>query len=195
MHECGKATLRRIYHSALYARYFAGNGIDIGAGYDPLGAYLAYWPTMESVRGWDTEDGDAQLMTGVKDAAYDFVHSSHCLEHVHDPHEALRHWVRITKPGGYLVITVPDEDMYEQGTWPSTYNDDHKHSFTIAKRTSWSPASVNVVDLLSAIADAAECISLQRLDATFDPRLSRRDQTKGVLGECAIEFVLRRRAP
>ena len=31
MHECGKATLRRLYHGSAYARYFAGHGIDIGS--------------------------------------------------------------------------------------------------------------------------------------------------------------------
>lgn len=195
MHECGKATLRRLYHGSLYARAFAGHGIDIGAGYDPLGVYQYAWPAMLSVRSWDLEDGDAQLMAGVEDAAYDFVHSSHCLEHVRDPHEALTHWVRITKPGGYLVLTFPDEDLYEQGVWPSSYNDDHKHTFTISKPASWCADSINVTALIDRIAPTAECVSLLRLDATYDPHAGRTDQTKSVAGECAIELVLRRRRP
>ena len=39
---------------------------------------------------------------------------------------------------------VPDEDLYEQGQFPSTYNVDHKWTFTILKTTSWSPCSLNL---------------------------------------------------
>ena len=194
MHECGKACLRRLYHGAAYAHYFTGHGIDIGAGYDPLGAYKVFWPSMLSVQSWDQEDGDAQLMAEVKDNSFDFVHSSHCLEHVPDPALALMHWVRITKPGGYLVLTFPDEDMYEQGKWPSTFNTDHKHTFTISKAQSWCKDSMNVTTLIDHVAPVAECVSLLRLDATFDPTLPRTDQTKGVAGESAIELVLRKRS-
>src|SRR6185312_3014562 len=57
------------------------------------------------------------------------------------------------KRGGHLVISVPDEDLYEQGVWPSTFNTDHKITFTLSKKTSWSPVSVNVFSLLSQFSD------------------------------------------
>jgi SAM-dependent methyltransferase len=192
MFECGKATLRRLYHSAAYARYFSGKGIDIGAGNDPLAAYAALFP-ITSLRLWDVQDGDAQAMKGVNDNEYDFVHSSHCLEHLLDPAEGLRNWVRITKPGGFLVLTFPDEDLYEQGVFPSTINPDHKHTFTICKAASWSTVSVNVTDLVAAVALAAECVALQRLELSFIPRAPRCDQTMTPVGESAIELVLRKR--
>ena len=82
---------------------------------------------MSHVEIWDWENGDAQLMEGVSDGQYDFVHSSHCLEHLVDPHAGLRNWIRVVKPGGHIVVTVPDEDMYERGVFPSTFSKDHKH--------------------------------------------------------------------
>jgi hypothetical protein len=42
----------------------------------------------------------------------------------------------VLKPGGHLVCLVPDEDLYEQGMFPSTFNDDHKRTLTIAKKKS-----------------------------------------------------------
>ncbi len=167
--------------------------MDVGSGHDPLEAYRGLWPGMVSVRSWDVGDGDAQRLAGVAEGVYDFVHSSHSLEHMADPLEALRNWVRVVRPGGYVVVVVPDEDMYEQGVWPSTFNADHRHSFTVAKRGSWSPASVNVTGLVEGVADVAECVSLLLLDATFVPGRGRSDRTQSVLGESAIEFVLRKR--
>ncbi|MEM1724783.1 MAG: hypothetical protein QXW71_03295 [Thermoplasmata archaeon] len=34
-------------------------------------------------------------MEGVPNCSYDFVHSSHCLEHLRDPREGLKNWFRI----------------------------------------------------------------------------------------------------
>lgn len=105
-----------------------GKGIDIGAGPDPLVVPLG------TVRVWDVSDGDAQLMPGVPDNEYDFVYSSHCLEHMRDVEEALRNWTRICKPGGHLYIVVPDYIVYEKMTWPSRFNGDHKQTFSFLIR-------------------------------------------------------------
>ncbi|TRZ97253.1 MAG: methyltransferase domain-containing protein [Rhodocyclaceae bacterium] len=149
---------------------------------------------MKTVRGWDLEDGDAQAMAGVADATYDFVHSSHCLEHMRDIREALRQWIRIVKPGGYLVITVPDEDLYEQGSWPSKFNSDHKWSFTIHKNRSPMTRSVNVLDL---VADFSYAVEVERIvllrDFYRDELAGKLDQTLTPVAECAIEFILRKR--
>lgn len=96
---------------------------------------------MSEVRTWDWEDGDAQFLASVSDGEFDFVHSSHCLEHLVDPRKGLRNRLRVGRPGGYLVVTVPDEDLYEQGIFPSTFNQDHKWTFTIWKARSWGARS------------------------------------------------------
>src|SRR5262249_11048404 len=136
-YEQSKAAKRRFNDGAFLARYFVGHGIDIGGKPDPLGQYAGIFPLMQSCRTEDLEDRDAQYMMGVPDDAFDFVHSSHCLEDINDVREALQNWIRVVKPGGYLIVTIPDEDLYEQGHWPSHFNVQHKWTFTIAKAISW----------------------------------------------------------
>lgn len=161
--ETEKAYERRV-KAGWFDKYLIGSGIDIGCGPDILKSPYQYYCPPEpfkgasivdivrlkpfSVIGWDQKDGDAQYMNGVADESYDFVYSSHCLEHMVDPSVALRNWWRILKPGGYLVVVVPDEDLYEQGVWPSRGNGDHKTTWTRYKDPgeSWSPVSRNLLE-------------------------------------------------
>lgn len=133
MFESSKSIIRRGHDRRFVSRYFIGEGIDIGAGTDSIGQYTHFFPLMGKVKAWDINDGDAMLMENVANETYDFVHSSHCLEHLVDPRTGLENWIRICKKGGHLILTIPDEDLYEQGIWPSTFNTDHKWSFTIGK--------------------------------------------------------------
>lgn len=192
MHEASKALMRRLHDNRFSTRYFVGNGIDIGCGPDSVAQYVEQFPLMRGVKSWDLPDGDAQLLATIADNSLDFVHSSHCLEHMRDPKEALHHWLRVLKPGGHMVILIPDEDLYEQGIFPSTNNSDHKWTFTTHKNKSWSSKSVNVFDLLGQFSDIAQTIKVELLDATFRYNLHRFDQTLTPVGECAIEFVLRK---
>lgn len=192
MHETSKAIMRRSFDKRFTTRWFVGSGIDIGAGMDNLGQYAPLFPLITSVRAWDKPDGDAKLMEGVADASYDFVHSSHCLEHLHDPALALQNWVRICKPGGHVLILIPDEDLYEQREWPSTFNSDHKWTFTIGKARSWSPRSINVMTLLEHVWNTVDILKIELLDTNFFYGAQRFDQTLTMVGECAIEIVLRR---
>ena len=194
-YECGKAAMRRLHEPGFGTRYFVGDGIDIGGGYDPLWSYRELFPAIRSCRNWDLEDGDAQLLETIPDETFHFVHSSHCLEHMADPFEALAHWFRVLRPGGHLVVLVPDEDLYEQGVWPSTWNSDHRSSFTLWKPRSWSPASVGVFDLIMSLGACAEPIKMQLLDCSYRwgyAADARRDQTQLITGECAIEFIVRK---
>ena len=193
MKECSKSIARRLSDSRFASRYFVGSGIDIGGKPDPLALYLELFPRITGLRTWDREDGDAQDLAGVADATFDFVHSSHCLEHLADPAVALRAWFRVLRPGGHLVLTVPDEDLYEQGVFPSTFNREHRHTFTIWKPGSWSTASVNVLELLLGLGAGLEILKVELLDATYRFGLPRYDQTSTPIGESAIEVVARKR--
>lgn len=193
MKECSKSIARRLSDINFTSKYFAGNGLDIGGKPDPLALYRELFCRMGEVKTWDWEDGDAQIMAGVPDGQYDFVHSSHCLEHLVDPHEGLKSWLRIVRPGGYLVVTVPDEDLYEQGIFPSTFNRDHKWTFTIFKHKSWCDRSINMLDLVRDLGEDAELVHLEQLSATYRFDLPRYDQTLTPIGECGIEFVIRKR--
>lgn len=191
--EMTKAAKRRFMDGNFHLKYFVGHGIDIGGKPDPLSKYCKFvFPGMGSVRIWDLEDGDAQYMKGVPDNSFDFLHSSHCLEHLHDPERGLKNWIRIVKSGGYLIITIPDEDMYEGGIFPSRYNPDHKHSFTIYKKTSWCDKSVNVLDLVKAVATQASVERIVLQNAFYNPSDSSDQTNDGRPAECAIEFILRK---
>jgi SAM-dependent methyltransferase len=194
MKECSKSIQRRLSDSNFLRKYFVGDGIDIGGKPDPLKMYAEFFPLIRNLKTWDWEDGDAQFMSGVPDESVDFVHSSHCLEHLLNPEEGLRNWLRVIRPSGHIIVTIPDEDMYEQGIFPSTFNRDHKRTFTIFKERSWSPCSVNVLSLLSALGPAAEVLKVECLHGTHRYSLPRFDQTMTPVGESAIEFILRKRS-
>ena len=104
--------------------YLKGKGIDIGCGDDKL--------TIEqgTVDAWDLNNGDAMLMEGISNEYYDFVYSSHCLEHLKSVEISLYNWTRILKKDGYLYFVVPEFVLYERLTFPSIYNSDHKQTFS-----------------------------------------------------------------
>jgi SAM-dependent methyltransferase len=193
--ECSKSIARRMRDPSFWRFYFCGDGIDIGGRPDPLALYQEFFPAMSSVRTWDREDGDARLMPGIADDSFDFVHSSHCLEHLADPQEALRNWIRILKPGGYLIVLVPDEDLYEQGIFPSSFNRDHRATFTIYKAKSWSSRSLNILDLLKGLGPCTRIEKVELLTGTYRFSLPRYDQTITPVGESAIEFIVRKVQP
>lgn len=194
MNETSKSAQRRSRDPAFQQHYFAGKGIDIGAGDDPLSAHAHAFPLVTEVVSWDKAEGDALRMAGAQDASFDFVHSSHCLEHLVNPFQGLARWLELLKPGGYAVITVPDEDLYEKGRWPSPFNRKHKVSFTVCKHEKTLPQSVNVLDLMRAVAPVASCERVWLVREHYDERRANVDQTARGLAECAIEIVLRKRA-
>jgi SAM-dependent methyltransferase len=51
---------------------------------------------------------EAIALTDIGEGAYDFVLSAHCLEHVANPLAALREWKRVVRPGGNLILVLPD---------------------------------------------------------------------------------------
>jgi SAM-dependent methyltransferase len=187
------AMQRRVKDSNFANRYFVGNGLDIGGGPDPLAMYVEMFPHIKKMDIWDMLQGDAQFLHGIPNNTYDFVHSSHCLEHLLDCREGLRNWFRVLKPQGHLVIIIPDEDLYEQRMFPSTFNKDHKWTFTLSKVMSWSPVSVNVLEMLSGLGAAAEIKKIELLDAGFRYTLQRFDQCLTGVSESAIEIIIRKR--
>lgn len=108
-----------------FGKYLNGKGIDIGSGNDPLVV------SDGAVMHFDKIDGNAQVLEGIESQSFDFVYSSHCLEHLDSVQLALSNWIRVLKPGGYLYITVPDFSLYEKGRFPSQFNRDHKHTFSM----------------------------------------------------------------
>jgi SAM-dependent methyltransferase len=156
-----------------------GSGIDIGCGPDPVFA---------DVRKFDIEHGDANRITEFVHEQFDSVYSSHCLEHMEDPKSALLQWWKLVKPGGHLIFIVPDEDLYEQGVFPSRFQPGHKATFTISKAKSWSPVSYNVLDLALALPNG-RLISLVLQDHGYNRSLLRHGARVRPSG--LLRFVLR----
>lgn len=50
---------------------------------------------------------EATGLSGIANQTYDFVCSSHALEHVANPLRALEEWKRVLRPGGILVLVLP----------------------------------------------------------------------------------------
>lgn len=144
--------------------YLSGKVIDIGCAEDPV------CPHAER---FDIADGDANNIAAFRPcSAYDTVYSSHCLEHMHDVRSALHGWWALVKEGGYLIVVVPHEDLYEQGFWPSIFNLDHKASFRLGGEASWSPVSVDIRKLVEEL-PGATMVSARKQDQGYDYRLMR----------------------
>lgn len=160
MREASKTN--RVRGREFLERYFRGRVLDIGAGDD----LVVPW-----AEPFDKGHGDAQEILRYREpGSYDCVHSSHCLEHMEDVPRALEEWWALVKPGGYLIVVVPDEDLYEQGIWPSVFNSDHKATFRLGKRESWSPVSYDLGELVRAL-PGAEVVSAEVQDDGYDHSL------------------------
>jgi SAM-dependent methyltransferase len=187
-HEASKT--RAVRGKDFDETYLRGRVIDIGCGPDLI---------VTHAEPFDLGHGDAHEIAKLRPhLAYDAVCSSHCLEHMKDVPAALTQWWALVKKGGYLVLVVPDEDLYEQGGWPSLFNRDHKATFRIGKEATWSPVSYDVVALVQSL-DKAEIVSCERQDWNYDyaqmkSRLSRRDRYLFRL-HMAINAVFRRFGP
>ena len=63
---------------------------------------------------------EATDLHGIKDSAYDFLISSHNIEHLANPLKAVKEWKRVVKPDGYFLFIIPNKE----GTF------DHKRPIT-----------------------------------------------------------------
>ena len=143
-------------------KYFSGKVLDIGCGDDLV---------VPNAVPFDKEQGDAQeILDYLSSNTFDCVHSSHSLEHMNDVPKALEQWWQLVKPGGAMIIVVPDEDLYEQGVWPSLFNRDHSATFRLNKTDSWSPVSHDLGELCSVLPNA-EVVSLEQQDVGYDHSL------------------------
>lgn len=168
----------------IFERYFTGKRVlDIGCGNDKI---------IPEAEGWDLPQGDGQYLRGIADGSFDVVFSSHFIEHLRDPLEGLLNQWRVLRSGGYLIFLVPDEDLYEQGVWPSLFNNDHKYTYAIAKDATWSPCSKNVVDLLAYL-PKHKVISLRTVDTGYDYEATVvYDQSDVRKAEVAIEVIVQK---
>lgn len=117
--------------SGFLSRYLSGDKIiDIG--------YRGYKdnvsPVVPHAIGVDLDyPGYDGATLPFEDNTQDAVFSSHCLEHIGDFKNAFREWHRVLKIGGFMVVSVPHQFLYEKRTaLPSRWNADHKRFYTPA---------------------------------------------------------------
>jgi SAM-dependent methyltransferase len=63
---------------------------------------------------------DATDLSQIKSDSYDFLLSSNCLEHVANPLKALLEWKRVIKPGGALILALPNKTSNFDHNRPTT---------------------------------------------------------------------------
>ncbi len=100
----------------LIAKYCQGNGLDLGCGYQKIGACVGIdfvpWSIGCNVKG-DPSQADWSFditKLPIKDSTMDFVYSSHVLEHIEKPQAFIEESLRVLKSGGFLVMIIPHID-------------------------------------------------------------------------------------
>jgi SAM-dependent methyltransferase len=112
----------------------------------------------------------------------DAVFSSHCLEHIDDYRQALSEWYRVLKIGGYLIIAVPHQYLYERKpTLPSIFNPDHKRLYTPQSLLREIEDSIPI--------DGYRLRSLRDNDEDFDYTIAPSEHARGMY---EIELVLQK---
>ena len=140
----------------------SGRVLDIGCGPDLV---------VEHAQPFDEEHGDANnILDYIAKESMDCVHSSHCLEHMYDPVQCLQGWWKCVRPGGFMITVVPEENLYEQHLWPPRFNKDHKSTFRLGGKKSWSPVSFDVLELHKNLPDI-EIIQADIHDLNYDREL------------------------
>ncbi|MEO8736139.1 MAG: methyltransferase domain-containing protein [Edaphobacter sp.] len=127
-------THSRASHLPLYLPYVANKrGLEIGGPSDvfrrgqPLDLYKyvtaldncnfsqsTVWGEQDENYTFDSEKKpgkslfcDGSALVSVKDSTYDFVLSSHNLEHFANPVKALKEWKRVIRPSSALILAIP----------------------------------------------------------------------------------------
>ena len=92
--------------------------LDVPAGEGALAARLIplgfavkccdLYPEIFRVKGVEIKRGDLSGVLPYADGAFDFVVCLEGLEHIENPQQAVREFARLLKPGGELVVSVPN---------------------------------------------------------------------------------------
>ena len=115
--------------SGFFEKYLSGPSVlDIGfAGHGGDGE-----PIVPQAIGVDKDfPGYDGVRLPFPDESQDAVYSSHCFEHIADFRSTLREWHRVLRVGGFMIIVVPHQHLFEKRTAPpSSWNLDHKRFYT-----------------------------------------------------------------
>ena len=103
-------------------QYCTGKGLDLGCGdekiaLDAVGVDIRQTQAVDMIL-------DISGKLPYEDDVFDYVFSSHALEHLDgDLVSVLREWSRVIHAGGFLVLYLPHRDYYKEA------NPEHRRSF------------------------------------------------------------------
>ncbi|MFC1559499.1 methyltransferase domain-containing protein [Candidatus Margulisiibacteriota bacterium] len=112
---------KKIRNYNIYYKNLNGkNGIDIGGPSEMFkkGKILPIYPIVKSVDICNIHPVSADIkylcdaleLKMISSEAYDFVLSSHTIEHIANPLKALTEWLRILKGKGIILLVVPNKE-------------------------------------------------------------------------------------
>lgn len=129
-----RLSTHRVYTNALNGK----QGLEIG-GPSPLFGEQGFLPVYSVIKGLDAcnfssdtmwegriKEGntfqfgnktghqfiaDGSCLDFIRDRKYDFILSSHSLEHMANPIKALQEWKRVLKDNGYILLVLPHKDQ------------------------------------------------------------------------------------
>lgn len=135
-------------HRHIVQDFVQGNGVDLGSGGEPVCPWAIQVELPEERYRWYNADrpetaiewrGDA-LDLPFKDGTLDFVHSSHLLEDFKDWAPVLAEWDRVLRPGGYLIIAVPDHARFRAAVAGGQGDNlNHQHESYVGELTEHLP--------------------------------------------------------
>lgn len=133
-------------HRHLVIDYCRGNGVDLGSSGDPVvpHAIQVDLPPAE-YRHYNTSRPEAVIQwrgsamdLPFKDATLDWLHSAHLLEDFADWAPPLMEWNRVLKPGGYMLIAVPDRGRFRAAVARGQGDNlSHRHESHVGELTGW----------------------------------------------------------
>lgn len=98
------------------SRFCSGDGVDVGFGGDPIVPHAICMdlkqPYAQYKRHPQHLHGSADDLHWFKNDSLDWLYSSHVLEDFADTRKVLDEWIRVVRPGGHVVLYLPDEPTY-----------------------------------------------------------------------------------
>jgi predicted SAM-dependent methyltransferase len=110
-------------------KFCRGLGVDLGCGSNrlaPTVLTIDWYPHDDTDLIWNCWHEDKWNPYPFRDGRFDFVFASHILEDF-PPHQiqaVFNEWLRILKPGGYLIILVPDMENSRYPDWDEVFSEE-----------------------------------------------------------------------
>lgn len=197
---------QQLPHASEYLQALKGQrGIEIGGPSLAFQAFIPLYPVIEALDGVNFSEnttweghitatrpfrydrhrtgrqwiGEASSLPDIANEQYDFVISSNCLEHVANPIQALEEWLRITRPGGHLLLVLPNK----------TSNFDHRRPVTSFEHLLEDHRLCTGEDDLTHLPEILELHDWSRDAGTHSPEAFRQRSLKNLDNRCLHHHV------